>query len=91
MVEISFNFSRFSEKINAIQPIPTNHGGTHAIESLPFVFSQKPAKSGLQNFVLINPHNRVERKQISIVPTHLMTNSSHTALTGQLQLDEPRL
>ena len=61
MVEISSKFSRFSESFITIRLVPTNHHGTHAIESLPFVCSQKPSQSGLQNFV-INPHNRVEQK-----------------------------
>ena len=63
MDKISSKFIRFSESFITIKLIPTNHHGTHAIESLPFVCSQKPSQSGLQNFVLINPHNRVEQKK----------------------------
>ena len=63
MVKIISKFSRFSESFLAISLVPTNHHGAHAIEYLPFICSQKPSQSRLQNFVIINPHNRIERNK----------------------------
>ena len=62
MVEIRSKFSRFSEHFITIRLVATIQHGAHAIESLPFVWSQKPSKSGLQNFVLF------------IWPAHWVTN-----------------
>ena len=68
MDEISSKFSWFSKNFITIRLVPTNHNGTQAIESLSFVCSQKPTQSGVQNYVLINPHNWVEQKKLELSP-----------------------
>ena len=83
MVEFNSKVSWFLESFITITLVPTNHHGTHAIES--FIFTQKPTQSSLQSFVLINPHNRVEQKKIALFPPIGWQTNSCTAITGQLK------
>ena len=74
-----------SQKVLLWQFVPTNHHGAHAIESLPFVGSQKPSQSGLQFFFLIYPHNRVEQKKIDRCP-HSLDDKQNLAKQKTAQL-----